>query len=235
MDTRIPLAAALLCVLCGAAEAGGGAFAVDDAAVERAGACKAETVAAFGLGSNADRFLVTTPACSLAIGTLRSEFAAGIGRKRAAEIYGTPALVKFKTPVPDLDFSANEKFGFALSGGYLGDFDGERRGGYFFTAPASFRLNETFLFNANIGRTEYQVRTDSFTSWGASVEMNLKQAGFQRVTLVAETFSPRRAETAYQLGARYAASAGFDIDMLFGRNLGGERKNWLTLGLTQHF
>jgi hypothetical protein len=35
--------------------------------------------------------------------------------------------------------------------------------------------------------------------------------------------------------ARYTPNAKFDIDLLFGRNLGGERKNWLTLGLTQRF
>jgi hypothetical protein len=219
----------------GFAEAAGGAFAVDDAAVELAGVCKVETIAALGLGTNNDGFLVSTPACALAFGTHRAELAASIGRRRAFDTYATPALVKFKTPIPGLDFAAEGKFGAAFSAGYLTDFDGAGRNGYFFTAPLSFRIDETFLFNVNIGRTEYDNRVDSFTSWGASLEMNLKKIGYEQFTLVAETFSPRKDETAYQLGARYSHSATLDFDVLLGRNLGGERKNWLTLGLTQRF
>jgi hypothetical protein len=101
--------------------------------------------------------------------------------------------------------------------------------------PASYRIGDALLLNANIGHTEFDNRTESFTSWGTSIEFNLKSLGYAQMTLVAEAFSLKRAETAYQLGARYTASPTFDIDLLFGRNLGGERKNWLTLGLTQRF
>jgi len=221
----------------GFAHAAGGAFAVDDAAVEAVGACKTETILATEIASNSDRYAITTPACAFAFGEQRSEVALGIGRRRAGDLYTTPASLKFKTPLPGFDLTKRERFGAAISAGYFADLDdGKRRSrGYFVTMPVSFRLNESFLVNANLGRNEFDRRADSFTNWGASLEMNLQQFGYRRITLVAETFAPRRAETAYQLGARYAPLATLDFDVLLGRNLGGERKNWLTFGLTQRF
>lgn len=235
MKSLLRLTLALGALWPGLAEAAGGAFAVDDAAVELAGVCKVETIAALGLGSNGDAFLVSTPACAVALASHRAELAAGISRRKTSGDYATPAVLKFKTPLPGLDFSTDGKSGVAFSAGYLTEFDGAGRNGYFVTVPLSYRLDETFLFNANVGRTEYDNRIESFTSWGASVEIDLKRIGHERLTLVAEAFGPRRGETAYQLGARYSPSATFDVDVLFGRNLGGERRNWLTLGLTQRF
>lgn len=228
---------AVCCLSAGFVRAAGGAFAVDDAAVEAVGVCKTETILASEIATNPDRYAVTTPACALAFGERRSEVAIGIGRRRAGDLYATPASLKFKTPLPGFDLTKLERFGAAISAGYFADLDdGKRRSrGYFVTVPASFQLNEMFLLNVNVGRSEFEHRPESFTNWGASIEMNLQQFGYRQITLVAETFTPRRSETAYQLGARYTPSATLDLDVLLGRNLGGEQGTWLTFGVTQRF
>ena len=54
------------------------------------------------------------------------------------------------------------------------------------------------------------------------------------MTLIGEVFGfagDNKNDPRFQLGLRYTPVESFDIDVIYGRNLTGERADWITVGL----
>ena len=236
MNVRRAIVVLALLLAAGEARAAGGAFAVDDAAVEAAGVCKVESILSASESPPADRTAQATPACSLAPFGHRAEFAAAFSRRRTTGEYSSPLTIKAKTPVPGLDFAKSDQFGVAVTAGYaLDHLDTANSGAFFIVVPVTYRISDSLLFNLNIGRHQHRNEAESYTIWGTSLEFNLKPMGLEKFTLVGEIFGAGRGETASQFGIRFSPDAKIDIDVLFGHNLNGENANWLTLGLATRF
>lgn len=68
-------------------------------------------------------------------------------------------------------------------------------------------------------------------SWGTGVEYQLMDA----LTLIAERYGQEGGDQAWQAGPRLHFGEFVDVDLVLGRDLGGERNQWLTTGATLRF
>ncbi len=217
------------------ARSAGGAFAVDDAAVEAPKRCKAEAWVSGANNSPPDWSTAVAAGCVVPFFTHRLELGAAIQRTSEAGEHANALTVKAKAPVPGLDYSSNDRFGLALVWG--GSFDAMTGQSHtmFFSAPATLRLTEALTANVNVGYHEDKPEKHNAVTWGAGFEFNLKSVSLEHVTLIAETFSNHRDHIATQAGIRFALLAHADLDLIYGYNLASEQANWLTVGLNLRF
>jgi hypothetical protein len=219
-------AVSVLCLLLALREghASGGAFMVDDAGVDDAGTCKVETWAAFA--NNRDFIGVVAPACVVNLGR-PVEFAAALGRVRSDGGWSTDLVLKAKTPIIPLD---EGKFGVALIGGAGFNLTRSETAAAFVSMPISFQVSEPLRLNLNVGALRDVLDDRTLFTWGAGAYVSLTQ----QVALVAETFGVGD-ETGAQLGIRYSPHEKVDFDLIYGRNLTGERADWMTFGVNLRF
>lgn len=234
------------------AQAGGGGFIVDDAGVDTPGSCKVEAWGAFMTSDPDDFFGVASPACVVDLGR-PVEISGAIIRERSEDVWATGGEVKAKVSVISPDDSP---IGIAVVGGYAHDFTESQMGGYFVNVPVTFTINDTFLINVNAGYTheKYELGNLDLFFWGGGFEWtfySVKTEDTERsVTLLAEVFGfagPRAVDEdgvkepsetrdpRGQIGLRFTPHESFDIDVIYGRNLTGEDKNWVTLGTNIRF
>ena len=96
--------------------------------------------------------------------------------------------------------------------------------------PISYDVSKELRFNINAGLLYDPTRGQSFMTTGAGVAWNFVKP----LSLLAEVFAvvgPGEANPRYQVGLRYNPIKSVDIDVVYGRNLTGERSNWITFGL----
>lgn len=232
LRARRSLFAALIAgaMLVGAAEswAAGGAFAVDDAAVDEPGACKVETWGSFA--DNTDRIGVIAPAC--VVNLLRPiEIGVSLARLRSDRAWTTEGVIKGKTNLLPV---VTGRLGAALVGGAVFDLTAGEHTHVFFALPLTYSFNDQFRINLNAGWLWEREQRQSFFTWGAGIEW----AFANPVTFIAEVFGlaghgdddPR-----FQAGLRFTPRDWFDIDLIYGRNITGEDANWITVGLNIRF
>jgi hypothetical protein len=228
-------AAAAMLFLASAAHAAGGAFAVDDAAIDDVGACKVESWVS--LASNTDLAAVSTPACVIPL-FLPTEIGLQAARVRTDGEWSTSLTPKAKMTLVKPEVG---KFGLAISGG--GTFDtltGENTS-TFVNIPVTYMVSETFKLNVNGGWTYDRVNALHYASYGAGFEWIPVMGG--PVTLLAEVFGlvgertdPRSIiEPRFQAGIRITPIETLDVDLIYGRNIAGESANWVTVGLNVRF
>jgi hypothetical protein len=85
--------------------------------------------------------------------------------------------------------------------------------------------------NLNAGAAWDQMQDRAFFLWGAGVDW----IPVERIMLTAEIFGTGRSDPRVQTGIRLTPKEWFDVDLIYGRNITGERANWITLGLTVRF
>ena len=213
----------------GAAQAAGGAFAVDDAAVDEPGACKVESAASFG--SNRDFVGITTPACVVPF--LRPvEIGMAIARTRVDGEWGTSVLPKAKMNILPADVG---KFGLAISGGSSFDVLTGEYTGSFFNIPVTYTVSESFKVNVNGGWMYERPNEQHFFTYGVGIEW----IPAKPFTLLAEVFGVAGPRTdprtithpRFQAGVRLTPIDAVDVDVIYGRNIGGENANWITVGM----
>jgi hypothetical protein len=223
-------------------QAAGGAFAVDDAAVDAPGACKVESWVAFA--SNQDFIGVVSPACVVKLGR-PVELGVAYQRSRADGEWGTTLGLKAKTNIIPVETG---KLGVGFSIGVPIDLLMRQVTGFSANVPFTFQFSEEFKLNANLGWL-YERTNDhiNWLTWGAGFEWQFAP----KLTLIGETFGqlgrlpmvepgdplPPNSirEPRVQLGLRITPMDAFDIDFIYGRNLTGENANWGTLGLNVRF
>jgi hypothetical protein len=223
-------------LMSGAVQAAGGAYAVDDAAIDDIGACKVESWASFA--SNSDFAAVSTPACVLPFVFKPVEFGLQAARTRVDHEWGTSLTPKAKMNIVKPGVG---NFGFALSGGTTFDaLTGENTGSYV-NIPVTYTVSETFKININGGWLYDRIAALHYVTYGAGVEWMPVKDG--PITLLAEVFGlagpqgdPRTiTDPRFQAGIRITPIETADFDIIYGRNITGENAHWLTVGLNVRF
>lgn len=210
----------------GAAQAAGGAFAVDDAGVDGPGACKVEAFASFA--RNDDFMGVVAPACVISLGRPLN-IGVQFDRSRSGGEWGSGLALKAKTAI--VPFTDDAFFGVAISGGVGFDLTARETAEWFVTVPVSIRLSKIFQVNLNIGGVRDNIEHRSFVTWGAGFELMLGE----RFTLLGEVFGQSSGRPGAQLGLRFTPHDKVDFDIIYGRNLTGERSDWITAGVNLRF
>jgi hypothetical protein len=102
------------------------------------------------------------------------------------------------------------------------------------TVPTTYQIGEHLQINLDGGWLWDRVNDRHLFSWGAGVEW----APMDKVTLITEVFGFTGGESndpRFQTGIGFTPVQALDIDVIYGRNLAGERANWITLGLNVRF
>lgn len=210
----------------GPAVAAGGAFAVDDAGVDEPGDCKVEAFTSFA--RNQDFIGAVAPACVVSLGR-PVELGAQVDRSRSGGEWGTGLSLKAKTAI--VPFTDEAKIGVALVGGVGFDLTARETAEWFVTVPVSIRLTETFQINFNAGGLWDRIEHKSYFTWGAGFELALGD----KHSVLGEVFGQGSDDPGAQIGLRYTPHERIDFDLIYGRNLTGERSDWITAGVNLRF
>ena len=218
----------------GAAQAAGGAYAVDTAEVSEVGACKVESW--ISSASNRHFIAAFAPTCVVSIAR-PVEASLQVSRARSGDEWSSSATPKFKT---NLVPSAIGSWGVALSAAASYDLITGGNTALFTTVPATLRLSDTFRINLNAGWQWDRVADRHYATYGAGADWRTPDNVW---TLTAEVYGqlgamtdPRGVtEPRFQIGLRWRPVDRFNVDLIYGRNLTGESANWLTLGTTVRF
>jgi hypothetical protein len=241
MFHKISLAGVSAAVLCAAAvgnadqaHAAGAAYQVDTAEVSEPGSCKVESWVSSA--DNRDLIASVAPAC--VVDVFRPvEISAQFTRTRSDGEWGTGAAPKLKT---NLIPTAIGSWGVALSAIASYDLITKENTGYSVTVPATLRLSNVVRINLNAGwQRDRTVNHDYFT-YGAGFDWRTPDNVW---TITGEMFGQLgpaaedrgSVEPRFQLGLRYRPVDEFNIDLIYGRNLTGERANWITLATVVRF
>ncbi len=226
--------AAMLSISC--AQAAGGAYAVDDAIIDDVGACKIESW--ISLASNSDLIAASNPACVVPL-FLPVEIGVLAARVRQDGEWNTSLTPKAKMTLVKPEVG---KFGVAISGGATFDALTGANTGAFVNIPVTYQATDTLKLNVNGGWLYDAVNVISFATYGAGFEWMPKKDG--PLTFIAEVFGvigdrgdvPRsQIEPRFQAGIRITPIETLDLDLIYGRNIGGENANWVTVGLNVRF
>lgn len=227
--------AAFAATICGADRAGaaGAAYQVDTAEVSEPGSCKVESWVSSA--DNRDLIASVAPAC--VVNVFRPvEISTQFSRTRADGEWGTGAAPKLKT---NLIPTAIGSWGVALSA--IGSYDlvtGENTG-ISVTVPATLRLSNVVRINLNAGWQRDRTANHDYFTYGAGFDWRTPDNVW---TITGEMFGQLGAaeergtiEPRFQLGLRYRPVDEFNVDLIYGRNLAGERANWITLATVVRF
>ena len=224
--------AAGIAIAASEARAANGAYVVDDADAAGAGQCRVESWASFA--ANSDFIGAVAPACGIPF-FKPAEIGALFLRTRQDGEWGTSVGVKGKMNLAPADVG---KLGIAASVGAAFDaLTGETQA-VFATVPFTFKVTEEFRFHLNAGWLWNPVNDVHFATYGGAVEWEF----VKQFTLIGEVFGLIGAaqqqaviQPRFQAGLRYTPIEALDFDLIYGRNIGGENANWITVGMNVRF
>jgi hypothetical protein len=217
------------------ARAAGAAYQVDTAEVSEPGSCKVESWVSSA--QNRDLIASVAPACVVNVGH-PVEVSAQFTRTRSDGEWGTGAAPKLKT---NLVPSAIGSWGVALSAIASYDLLTGENTGLSVTVPATLRVSNVLRFNLNVGYQRDRTVGHDYFTYGAGFDWRTPDNVW---TITGEVFGqfgvtePEDRGTIdprFQLGLRYRPVDQFNIDLIYGRNLAGERANWITLATVVRF
>ena len=226
----LPRAGIFAVVLCLSFEADaaklGGAYYVDDAEIGKVGSCEYESWASFA--QNGDRIFVFSPACVVSVGVPVELGTNLVGTRSSGSWDSTISLTAKTVPIP---IPKQGGMGLAVAGAVTYDFVTHNASGFILNAPVTFDLSKQFRVNFNIG-IQYDVdeRQLVFTT-GVGAAWNFRKDW----SVIGEMFAiagPGQSNPRMQGGIRYNPTKSIDCDLIYGRNLTGERANWITMALT---
>ncbi|MEI8150713.1 MAG: hypothetical protein WCG92_03845 [Hyphomicrobiales bacterium] len=215
------------------AQAAGAAYQVDTAEVSEAGSCKVESW--ISSASNHDVIASISPACVVSL-FRPIEVSAQFSRSRSDGEWGTSVSPKAKTNIIP---TAIGSWGVAISATASYDLITKENTALFVTVPATLRVSNVVRINLNAGWQLDRTTNRNYFTYGAGFDWRTPdnvwtvtgemfgQAGVADETGIVE---PR-----FQLGLRYRPVDQFNIDLIYGRNLAGERANWITLATVIRF
>jgi hypothetical protein len=236
---RLQAVATALCAVAatagfsGQGRAAGAAYQVDTAEVSEAGSCKVESwVSSAG---NHDFIAAVSPACVVSM-FRPVEVSAQFTRSRAEGEWDTGVSPKVKTNIVP---TAIGSWGFAVSATAAYDLITRENTALFVTVPATLRLSEVVRINLNAGWQLDRTVNRNYFTYGAGFDWRTPDNVW---TLTGEMFGqagtaedPGVVAPRFQLGLRYRPVDQFNIDLIYGRNLAGERANWITLATVVRF
>ena len=213
--------------------AAGAAYQVDTADVSEVGSCKVESW--ISSAANHDVIASVSPACVVDVGR-PVEVSAQFTRSRADGEWDTSLSPKVKTNIVP---TAIGSWGFALSAIAAYDLLTKENTALFVTVPATLRLSNVVRINLNAGWQLDRTTSRNYLTYGAGFDWRTPDNVW---TLTGEVFGQAGVaeergivEPRFQLGLRYRPVDQFNIDVIYGRNLAGERANWITVATTVRF
>jgi len=216
------------------ARAAGAAYQVDTAEVSEVGSCKVESW--ISSAANHDFIASVSPAC--VVDMFRPvEVSAQFTRSRADGEWGTGVTPKVKTNIVP---TAIGSWGFAISATAAYDLITKENTALAVTVPATLRVSNVVRINLNVGWQLDRTTDRNYLTYGAGFDWRTPDNIW---TLTGEVFGqagaaldqPGLVEPRFQLGLRYRPVDQFNIDLIYGRNLAGERANWITLATIFRF
>ena len=216
------------------ARAAGAAYQVDTAEVSEVGSCKVESW--ISSAANHDFIASVSPAC--VVNMFRPvEVSAQFTRSRADGEWDTAVSPKVKTNIVP---TAIGSWGFAISATATYDLIAKENTALFVTVPATLRVSNVVRINLNVGWQLDRTTDRNYFTYGAGFDWRTPDNIW---TLTGEVFGqagaaldqPGLVEPRFQLGLRYRPVDQFNIDLIYGRNLAGERANWITLATVFRF
>ena len=236
LTIRLQFAAGIAAATFGFSEHGhaaGAAYQVDTAEVSEPGSCKVESWVSSA--ANHDMIASVSPACVVNAGR-PVEVSAQFTRSRADGEWATGVSPKLKTNIVP---TAIGSWGVAVSATASYDLLTKENTALFVTVPATLRLSNVVRINLNVGWQLDRTTDRNYLTYGAGFDWRTPdnvwtltgevfgQAGYAEQSGVV---APR-----FQLGLRYRPVDQFNIDLIYGRNLAGERANWITLATVVRF
>ena len=214
--------------------AAGAAYQVDTAEVSEVGSCKVESW--ISSASNHDVIASVSPACVVSM-FRPVEVSAQFTRSRADGEWGTSVSPKVKTNIVP---TAIGSWGFAISATASYDLITKENTALFVTVPATLRVSNVVRINLNVGWQLDRTTDRNYFTYGAGFDWRTPDNIW---TLTGEVFGqagpaldePGLVQPRLQLGLRYRPVDQFNIDLIYGRNLTGERANWITLATVFRF
>jgi hypothetical protein len=219
----LPLALLVLPAGAGAS----GPYLVDDAAITPAGAGQVEAWLSLARGNT---ILNVIPATSLAA-LPNVEWSVALNGTRVLNAEDAAVAVQAKW---QLRPATGRRAGLALVGNLAADPVRARATSALAYAAVTVPAGDRLLLHANLGwaRTLAAPRGSALT-WGARAEAALIP---DRLAAHAELFGSSATGRGFQLGLRPTNRRGtVDLELIFGRNLTGERRHWVTLGFATRF
>jgi hypothetical protein len=205
----------------------GGPYYVDDAEIGKVGSCETESWASFAPAGG--QILVFSPACVVNLGA-PVEIGTNLvrlnpGGDQNASVSGTAKTVPI--PIP----REGHGFGLALSGAVIYDLSNGGINGGIFNVPLTFDFSKQLRLNINVGAQYFSDGGSTFGTAGAGVAWSF----VKEWSWISEMFAimgPGQTNPRFQSGLRYSPTKDIDWDLIYGRNLLGEGKNWITGAFT---
>ena len=226
----LPLA---LVFVSGSLLAADAAYQVDAADVATPGSCKVETWVSF---SEADDFIAAVNPTCVADVSRPLQVSVQFARLRSEDEYTSTATPKLKTNLLPTGIG---KIGVAIAGGVTYDFNADDMIAASIYLPATLRLSHQTRVNVNLGWLKDRVFKQDYGTYGVGVDWRTDDNVW---TLTSEVFGqavapapPGANQPRYQLGVRYRPVDPYSVDLVYGRNLIGEGRNWLTVAAVVRF
>ena len=216
----------LLVALISNAHAAGGAYVVDDGAINAPGACNVDAWYSANRHDGGSHSKTLSPACTFS--TMPSvQWGAALSRANR-ETQVSPQLKAQVLSRPDLGLALAVAAGAHLALDRHHGFDGAE-----FNLPLTWQPLAPLRLNLNAGWSHAYNDGDQQhrLTWGTGVEYQLANA----LTLIAERYGQQGGDQAWQAGPRLHIGEFVDVDLVLGRSLVGDRNQWLTTGATLRF
>ncbi|MBU4631995.1 hypothetical protein [Pseudomonas chlororaphis] len=219
-----------LLTLVAKANAAGGAYGVDDGAINAPGECNLDLWYQSLRHQGSNHGAVFSPACTFA-GLPWLQVGAALERSREDGHGETQLSPQLKAQLWNredlgLQLALATSAHFALNRGHAFD-GGDISLPLTYQPLQSLRLN----FNAGWAHAYDDGQQNHRWTWGSGFEYDLGE----RLTLVAERYGQRGGEQAWQAGPRLHLGANLDLDLVLGGQLNEGRDRWLTSGATLRF
>jgi hypothetical protein len=217
--------------------AAGSAYQVDTGVISSPGSCKVDSWVS---SAGADGFFAAlAPTCVVDAGR-PVELSAQFGRFRSDDEWTTAILPKIKTNIVPGGAVGEWSVALALTAAY--NATARELAAFNVVVPATLRVTENVRINLNAGYLRGLNPGRDFFSYGAGIDLRTPDNVW---TVTAEMFGALSAareddkrgelQPRWQLGLRWRPVDAFNVDLIYGRNLLGERANWITLATTIRF
>lgn len=206
--------------------ANGGPYAVDDAGIATPGKFKLESWSSFA--SNGDRVYLASPGFTLEALPF-VEFELTVERRRSDGEWAATFAPAAKIALRDMD---QHGYGLALSigSGHAGVI--RNADTVYAVVPLSLPVNERLNLHFNAGVERDLTENETVGVWGMAAQV----MAHDRLELIGEVFGSEGNRPGWQAGFRpYVLDGNIALEIVYGRNLDGERADWLTVGLSFEF
>lgn len=226
MFIGLTLSVVLLISLLSKAFAAGGAYAVDDGAINAPGECNVDAWYSAHRHDGGTHNETLSPACTFeALPAVQWGVALSRANRETQVSPQVKAQVMSRQDLR-LEIAVSASAHVALDRRHA--FDGAD-----FNVPLTWQPLEPLRLNLNAGWTHAydDGEQNQRLTWGAGAEYRVAHS----LTLIVERYGQKDGEQAWQAGPRFHLGPLIDIDVVVGRSLVAERAQWLTTGATLRF